>query len=158
MFKQIKRVAAIALIACLFLPLSQCTQQPRPTDITPHEVVYTRYAIDICPFIQLGHCPQASSGELTKERWFNLLFGLPFILPLLMVLFQFRVKQEKLGYELIDVVLGILVGGVIYLHVITGGKLLIGAYIAMVASASYLLASLTEVGMVIRKRFTHGDD
>jgi len=154
MFKAIKRMAAILLIVCLFLPLSQCTQQPRPTDPAPKEIVYTRYAIDVCPFVQLSYCPEMIVGEaVKKDRWMNLLFGLPFILPFLMVLFNFKVKQEKLRYELIEVILGLLVGLVVSLHVITGGKLLFGAYLAMISAGTYLIASLAEAASTIKERF-----
>ncbi len=133
MFKKIKGVAALLLIICLFLPLSQCSQPPLPTASNSTAIVYEYYAVQHNNI--WGYFP-----------------AIPFVLPLLMVLFNVKAKREKLRYELIDVVLGVLVLTLVLLHAFVA-KLIFGGYLALFAALGYLLASLIESGKTISFRY-----
>lgn len=135
MLKKIKAIAALLLIVCLFLPLSQCTQPPLPTDKNQSDVIYDLYVVQRESDAQWKYFP-----------------AIPFVLPLLMVLFNFGVKHEKLRYELLDLILGMCAVGVVLLHVFVA-KLVTGGYLAMAAAGTYMLASLLESAKTIKLRY-----
>lgn len=135
MLKKLKGIAALLLLVCLFLPLSQCSRPPLPTTKDQTTTVIQLYAV-----------PQK------VDSYWRFLPAVFFVFPLLMVLFNWRVKSEKLRYELIDVIFGLLVLSVILLHAFAA-KLLAGGYLALIAAAAYLLASLVESGKTISLRY-----
>jgi hypothetical protein len=133
MLKIIKGIAALLLLVSLCLPLSQCTQQPLPSVQDQTVVVYQYYAIQ-------------------DDNYWGYFPAIPFVLPLLMVLFNFKVKREKLRYELIDVILGLLVLLLVLLHAFVA-KLVMGGYLALFAASAYLLASMAESAKTISFRY-----
>ena len=86
------------------------------------------------------------------DNYWGYLPAIPFVLPLLMVLFNLRVKREKLRYEIIDVILGLLVLMLVLVHAFIA-KLVLGGYLALFAAMAYLLASMAESAKTISFRY-----
>ena len=131
--KGIKTLAALGLIICLFLPLSQCST-PADPKLKKEEVVYERYVV--------------MHKESGVQGYLPVIF---FILPIIIVLLNIRVSREKLRYELLELLSGLLVLIVVFLHMKTA-RLVFGGYLAMSSSAVYILATLYEMWNTISYR------
>lgn len=133
-FKGLKTLAALGLIVCLFLPLSQCTS-PANAKLKKEQVVYEHYVVMHKDIGIKGYLP-----------------AVVFVLPLLIVLLNIKIPRERLRYELLEFLTGLSVLGIVIFHMKTA-KLLVGGYVAMVAVSIYLLITVAESWSTIRYRY-----
>ena len=135
--KGLKAVAALGLIICLFLPMSRCTS-PSDDRIKKESVVYERYVV--------------MHKDMGVQGYIPVLF---FALPLVIVLLNIKVQRQKLRYELLEFLLGLMALSVVILHMTTA-KLLIGGYLAMSASIVYMATTLVEIWNTMNDRRING--
>ncbi len=141
MLKILKTFSAITLLLCLFLPLSQCTQEANPgqSDSELKTIVYTP--------IQQG-----LNDDLTfKAIVPSLLFVLPFVLLLIQMLrsdLSIKLNKAVAGYSwflfLIEF-FSVLALAVLLLFHSYMATPLYGWYISCVAACIYLISVLTNI-------------
>ena len=131
--KGFKTLAALGLIVCLFLPLSTCST-PSDSRLKKEEVVYERYVV------------------MHKDHGFKAYVPIVFfVLPIIVVLLNIKIQREKLRFELLEFMTGLIALVVVLVHWKTG-KLVLGGYLAISSSIIYLLATLAEMWSTINYR------
>lgn len=147
--KAARRVLATLAAVCFFLPLGQCTQiasdpaRPETLISGTHKFVPAQ-EIELPP-------------KNMERLGFDLLLLVPFVWPLLLVMFSSRVKSAmgfriQVGVEVVANALSLyLIGGIwlrVYSDIQPAGYIAIGTYL------SYLALSLIEVGRMILSRIS----
>lgn len=121
--RYVKRVAAIALLICLFLPLSQCTTQ-------------TAYGND---YVHLKYVYNVYAWPSVDAALALAIFLWPVIL---MVIVVFRPRLEKnFYYCFIELILSAGSGYVLASMLIYSTKILLGGYLALTSFTAYFLCT-----------------
>lgn len=139
MFKKVKLMCALVLMACLFLPLSTCTKLPHPTAVEQEVEVFERYVV----------MPEKGAQGYSIFHRFGP--AIVFILPLLFSLAALFRAKASIFYALVDLSSALALLFVVAGHAVMG-NLVLGGYLAASFGACYFILALMLLFVDVRQR------